>query len=113
MAFLMGFKDGSKFSQYEKGIRLPRLKALIAYEFLFSVPLAQLFLGISEGVEKEVKEKAKVLLEKIKEGNPDELGKSRKITFLNRVIGFQDLDEPKNDRGQYGGMVNLVRWRRR
>jgi len=64
MAFLLGSKDGSAVSHVERGAREPSLRSALACEVMFGVPARELFPGIYEEVETEVKTRAQALAEK-------------------------------------------------
>lgn len=61
MAFLLGSKNGSSVSHLERGAREPSLRNAFACEMMFGVPARDLFPGIYEEVEQEVKTRAQVL----------------------------------------------------
>ena len=54
VAFLLGRKDGAQFSRYEKRHRLPPLRIALACEAIFKVPVAELFAGVRESVNREL-----------------------------------------------------------
>ena len=66
MAFLLGSKDGSAVSHVERGAREPSLRAALACEVMFGVPARELFPGIYEEVEQELKTRAQALSERSK-----------------------------------------------
>lgn len=61
MAFLLGSKDGSAVSHVERGAREPSLRSAFACEVMFGVPARELFPGIYEEVEHELKTRAQAL----------------------------------------------------
>jgi transcriptional regulator with XRE-family HTH domain len=61
VAFLMGTRGGTKISRIEKFVRLPDLKAAIAFEVIYKRSVRELFSGLYKEVEKEVAERAKIL----------------------------------------------------
>jgi transcriptional regulator with XRE-family HTH domain len=61
IAFLLGSRDGAKVSRYERGRRLPSLETALAYEAILGIPVRELFLGIFQKVDLEVKARARIL----------------------------------------------------
>jgi transcriptional regulator with XRE-family HTH domain len=61
VAFLLGWKNGEQFSRYEKRHRLPPLRTAIACEAIFKVPVAALFAGVKESVDREILDKIEKL----------------------------------------------------
>jgi transcriptional regulator with XRE-family HTH domain len=57
VAFLLGCEDGSQVSRYEKRRHLPPLETALACEAIFGVPIAELFAGVRQGVEKNIEER--------------------------------------------------------
>ena len=57
VSFLLGRKDGAQLSRYERRRRLPPLRAALALEAIFKVPLAELFAGVRQGVDREISER--------------------------------------------------------
>ena len=64
MAFLLGSTDGSSVSHFERGVREPSLRSAFACEVMFGVPARELFPGIYEEVEQDVKTRAQTLSER-------------------------------------------------
>jgi transcriptional regulator with XRE-family HTH domain len=54
VAFLLGRKDGAQFSRYEKRYGLPSLRIALGYEAVFKVPVAELFAGVRDSVDREI-----------------------------------------------------------
>jgi transcriptional regulator with XRE-family HTH domain len=63
IAFLLGVKSGAKVSHYERFTRLPSLKTALAFEFLFQIPVRELFEGLYQESERKIEERAMLLLE--------------------------------------------------
>jgi transcriptional regulator with XRE-family HTH domain len=84
MAYLLGCKSPAKVSRYENCDRLPTLKTVLAYEYIFKVPVTELFAGIYQEVEKEVPKRAAQLYSKLQNAQPNRKAK-RKMEFL-RVV---------------------------
>jgi len=86
VARLLGCKNGSKVSRYERGERLPTLETLIAYEVLFKVPWRDLLSGEYNHVHRQVQERAKVLSREVDARNPWTPALQRKFDFLTTII---------------------------
>jgi transcriptional regulator with XRE-family HTH domain len=61
IAFLLGSRDGAKVSRYERGRRLPSLETALSYEAILGIPVRELFLGIFQKVDLEVKARVRIL----------------------------------------------------
>src|SRR5437879_3691560 len=72
MAFLLGCRDG-QVSRYERRLRYPNLKTLLAYEVIFGIPARDLFAGIFEKVEKITTRRAQLLAQKLDKCAPSHL----------------------------------------
>ena len=66
VACFLGSHDGSSVSRFEQGTREPSLRAALAYQVIFGVPVHELFPGIYEEVEKEVQQRARDLSQRPK-----------------------------------------------
>ena len=73
MAFLLGCREESKVSRYERRLRHPNLKTLAAYEAIFGVATRDLFAGVFEKVDKNVVKRAQLLAEKLNQYAPTPL----------------------------------------
>ena len=65
VAFLLGCRSGAKVSRYERLARRPSLETAFAYEAVFGVPARELFAGVFEKVEEQIKKRARVLAGKL------------------------------------------------
>jgi transcriptional regulator with XRE-family HTH domain len=92
VAYLLGCKNGSKISRYERFSRTPTLETVFRYAVLFGVPGRDLFAGMFQKVEKEVSKRAQFLTRKINTANPDSIA-SRKLSALRAISG--PSNEPK------------------
>jgi transcriptional regulator with XRE-family HTH domain len=84
VAFLLGVKASVKVSQYEMFQRVPSLETALALQAIFGVPVAELFAGIYEKVEKEISNRAKILDSKL-QNDPAGQTTSRKIELLRAI----------------------------
>ena len=83
VAFLLGFKGedkGIKVCRDEKFAREPSLQMALAYEAIYGRPVRELFAGLYQQIEKEVAERAKVLIYR-KERKPN-LKRDQALTNL-------------------------------
>lgn len=92
LAFLLGCQNASKVSRYERFARLPTLKTALAYEAIFGASIRELFAGIYEEIEQEVRKRAETLAQKIYTENPDLLTAS-KLDHLRAIIFGPDIIE--------------------
>lgn len=61
VAYLLGVRSGGKVSRYERFNRRPELETAVAFEIILGVAVGDLFAGIREDVEHEVKKRARRL----------------------------------------------------
>src|SRR6201999_2929264 len=81
VAFLLGIQSSENISHHENFQQVPNLHTALAFQAVFGVPVAELFAGIYEQVEKETANRARMLMEKMKD---DPLGQAarRKAELL-------------------------------
>jgi DNA-binding XRE family transcriptional regulator len=84
MAYLLGCKGERMISYYENQEYLPSLKVALMYEALFGVPVAELFAGVYQQIEKEIAKRARVLMRKL-ESTTSTRKNSRKADLLRAV----------------------------
>jgi transcriptional regulator with XRE-family HTH domain len=53
VSFLVGLKDKSALSRYERGRRQPSLRTALACQAAFGTPVSELFAGLSDSVAKD------------------------------------------------------------
>lgn len=61
VAYLLGAHSSAKVSRYERFARRPALETAIAFAIILDVPVGELFTGVQEDVEHEVKKRARRL----------------------------------------------------
>jgi len=64
VAFLLGFRGPSRGAQVcrdETFIREPSLETALAYEVIYQKPIRELFAGLYEQIERDVKARARIL----------------------------------------------------
>ena len=71
VALLLGCKSGAKVSRYERLARRPSLETAFAYEALFGVPARELFAGVYEKVEEDIRKRARALAWKLNAKDQD------------------------------------------
>ena len=91
VAFLLGVQKGSKVSRYEQMTREPRLKTILAYEAIFSCPVAKLFPGLFAKIKAAVQARAKTL------GRRAFVGTSKALADQKRKSISKIINQKKND----------------
>src|SRR5207253_866617 len=84
LSFLLGVKSSEKVCLYEKFQHVPNLQTALALQAILGVPVAELFAGIYEQVEKETSEQARLLMRKIQYDAADRAA-SRKADLLRAI----------------------------
>jgi transcriptional regulator with XRE-family HTH domain len=74
VGFLLGYADEGAVSRHEQSKTLPPLVSAIGYEIVFKKPIAELFPGIRETVQKKIEEQLLRFEEDLQQNN----GKSRR-----------------------------------
>ena len=92
ITYLLGCRNGSKISRYERFSREPTLETVLKYRAVFRVPTHELFAGVFQKVEKQVSKRAHFLARKIASANPDAIT-SRKLEALRAISGPQSEPE--------------------
>ena len=72
VAFLLGGDTGTQISRYERRRRLPPLRAALACQAVFGVPVADLFAGVSDRVARDVDARRRILQTKLQDPKTDE-----------------------------------------
>lgn len=85
MAFLLGTASGTRVSRYERFGRQPGLPTALAYEVVFAVPQRQLFGGLYECAEHEVRARAGDLIKRLEAEKVDPRTRL-KLTVLRRIV---------------------------
>ena len=90
VAFLLGSMNGAQLSRYERRRRLPPLRTALAFEAIFKVPVAKLFGGVSDGVNREVSDRIEALgtrLQDRRNHGRHKLLIQRKLTWIQERLG--------------------------
>jgi transcriptional regulator with XRE-family HTH domain len=90
LAFLLGASGAESLSRYEHGVRLPALETALAYEAVFGVPVRELFPGVFDEIEREVINRAKVLLAAFQDAPSNPLT-CRKCELLRAIVHGPDI----------------------
>src|ERR1035441_2972277 len=69
VAFLLGVQSGAKVCRHERFSREPGLQTALAYEAIYQKPVSELFPGLFEKIQREVKARAKILEHRTFAGN--------------------------------------------
>lgn len=90
VSFLLGWKAGEQLSRYERRHRLPQLRTALACEAIFGVPVAELFAGVRQSVDRDIAAKIGTLIADLHKENGR--GKqmrlaTRKLTWLSKNHG--------------------------
>src|SRR2546422_3777410 len=73
MAFLLGCREESKVSRYERRIRHPSFETSVAFRKIFDVSIDDLFAGTVQKVEKNTVKQAQLLAQKLNQCAPTPL----------------------------------------
>src|SRR5579862_5435310 len=84
LAFLLAIRSPSEISRYEHGQQTPKLRKLLAYQFLFQTPIREMYDGVSVEVEREMSIRVELLIQELSK-NGGRLAK-RKIAALQSCL---------------------------
>jgi transcriptional regulator with XRE-family HTH domain len=87
VAFLVGVSGGPKVSPYERARRLPSLETAFAYQALFDLPLKELFPGVYNRINQQMRRRAQLLA-----ARPTML--ARKQVALNTIAASASASRP-------------------
>jgi len=85
MGFLVGLKDLSNISRYEKGLRQATIEFLLNYHHIFEISIETFYESQSELIKEHLTERIQMLILEIKKSN-NTLKNNLRINFLNQVI---------------------------
>lgn len=85
VGFLVGIKDISNISRYEKGLRQATIEFLLNYHHLFEISIERFYEPQSELIKEHLTERIQMLILEIKKSN-NTLKNNPRINFLNQVI---------------------------
>jgi transcriptional regulator with XRE-family HTH domain len=84
MAFLLGCRDGSKVSRYERFFRQPSFETALALEAIFGTSAPELFAGLYEKTLLIIQERAQTMAERLAQSDANRKNK-RKLELLNAI----------------------------
>ena len=90
-AFLLGITEGSQVCRYESFRGVPSLKTALTCQAVFGVPVAELFAGIYDQVEKETAKRARALASKMDAATASKAQK-RKGDLLRAIALTPDIN---------------------
>ena len=61
VAFLLGVQSGAKVCRHERFSRDPGLQTALAYEAIYQKPVSELFPGLFEKIQSEVRARARIM----------------------------------------------------
>ncbi len=82
VAYLLGTQSGGRISRYERFARSPALETALAFEVVLAVPVGELFAGVREEVEHEVKKRARRLRSRLQRRQD----RGRKVKLLTSIL---------------------------
>jgi len=88
LALLVGLEGATSIARYEKAVRQPELRTLVAFEVVLDEPLQALFAGECEYVRGQVRARARALLESMTD-KPTEKN-AQKLQTLARLAHLED-----------------------
>jgi transcriptional regulator with XRE-family HTH domain len=94
LAFLLGCEGGTKVSRYERFARHPSLETVLACEAIFGVQVRDLFAGVFEKVEEQIKRRARILLKRLEKAQPGQ-ATTHKLQSVRRM--FEPGSKMKHD----------------
>jgi DNA-binding XRE family transcriptional regulator len=93
VAFLLGCRRRVKVSRHECLVRQPNLETALGYEAVFGIPARELFAGVYEKVEDDIRKRARTLSGKL--GTADSNQKiRRKLARLKAIATSTKQAEP-------------------
>lgn len=87
VAFLLGGRHGTTVQRHEESVRLPHFETALRYGAVFSADPRELFAGLFEAVEAEVRARAATLLAQLGESDVD----PQKLAFLQALAVPDDI----------------------
>lgn len=82
IAYLLGSDDRTQVSRYERRRHAPGLRTALALEALFGAPVSEMFAGVYESVEKELKHRARKLAADLRRENKNRRATAQKLQWL-------------------------------
>ncbi len=89
LALLLGCRNGSKVSRYERFGRQPSLETAFAYEVVFRASARELFGDMFEQVERKTIKQSRLLLRKLETGKADRASLRKLSTLRTLAAGAE------------------------
>ncbi len=86
IAYLLGTRDGTRASRYERFARRPSLETALAYQAIFRAPVSDLFAGVYQGAETRTIRRARLLHKRL---GKDARCPAAKLKLLNDLAGHE------------------------
>jgi transcriptional regulator with XRE-family HTH domain len=86
VAFLLGLQSGARVCHYERFTKEPGLQTALAYEAIYGRPISELFPGLFEKIQDEVRARARTLEQQESRSDSGDLT-TRKRQFLAGIVG--------------------------
>ena len=96
VAYLLGCRNGTKVSRYERYTRKPSLETLFAYEVMFGAPARELFAGVYQKVERTTQKRAQLLARKVSRATPNPMA-TRKLQILKAITSGSGIEPDKKE----------------
>ncbi len=91
MAYLLGTRDGTRTSRYERFARIPSLETALAREGIFRAPVSELFAGVYEKAKRAATRRARLMRKRLGTRGPCS---DRQLKLLAEIVEGQGS---KND----------------
>ncbi len=85
IALLLGTASGTRVARYERFNREPGLHTALAFEIIFHAPAEDLFAGLYDRIEREVRHRAELVVRKLEAGKQDRLTQ-HKLAALRAIM---------------------------
>lgn len=95
VAYLLGTQSGAKVCRYERFLRQPGLRTALAFEAIFQRPVSELFPGIYQYIEAQVRARARKLADKGSQGGAPQFT-GRKRQALAAIVGMKPKDKKQS-----------------
>lgn len=98
VAFLLGYQSGTQLVRFEKRQRVPSVEAALACEVVYGVPVAELFAGMRERIERDIGKRLLELRSKLQSRagrvrRRDALSVARRADWLAKRIAAAPAEE--------------------
>lgn len=84
VSFLLGWKAGDQLSRFERCHHQPPLRTALALEAIYGVPVAELFAGVRQSVDRDVEARIERLVANIQK----EVGQGKQIPLTEKKLAW-------------------------